>query len=191
MWMPPCCLLVENYYLLVENFILRPVSDVMIGILAFFFFPEDLLGRFCCLPRDAFIIFYIAPLGPISLGGSDVTDRIHCRRYDRTLWFTKNCCDVLSLHCLRDFPFYDLHGSTSLLSFSDVTVGLLLYLILQWLVFRRCDRTSSSVILLEDPFDRSYSSTDLRAAAASLCVATVHYRAIAIGLLLNNVGSTL
>ena len=34
-----------------------------------------------------------------------------------------------TLHC------YDLHRSTSLLSFSDVTVRLLLYLILQLLVF--------------------------------------------------------
>ena len=31
---------------------------------------------------------------------------------------------------LSALPFYDLHRSTSLLSFADVTVGILLYLIL-------------------------------------------------------------
>ena len=44
---------------------------------------------------------------------------------------------------LRALPCYDLHRSTSLLSFADVTVGLLFYLILEWLVCRRYDRASS------------------------------------------------
>ena len=67
--------LVENYCLLVENFAFRPVSDVTIGLLAFFFFPEDLLGRFRRLPRDVFVVFWIVPLGPISI--------LWLRRYGR------------------------------------------------------------------------------------------------------------
>ena len=74
-WFPPHCLLVENYCLLVENFAFRPVSDVTIGLLAFFFFPEDLLGRFRRLPRDVFVVFWIVPLGPISI--------LWLRRYGR------------------------------------------------------------------------------------------------------------
>ena len=38
---------------------------------------------------------------------------------------------TLCLLRLRALPFYDLHRSTSLLSFADVMVGLLLYPILQ------------------------------------------------------------
>ena len=76
--MPPHYLLVENYFLLVDNFTFLPVSDVTIGILAFFFSLEDLLRSFRCLLRDVFVVFYIAPLGKIYLGGSDVTTRICC-----------------------------------------------------------------------------------------------------------------
>ena len=38
---------------------------------------------------------------------------------------------MFCLHRLRDLHCYDLNRSTSLLSFADVTVGLLFYLILE------------------------------------------------------------
>ena len=38
---------------------------------------------------------------------------------------------MFCLHCLRVLPFYDLHRSFSLLTSAKVTVGLILYLILQ------------------------------------------------------------
>ena len=43
---------------------------------------------------------------------------------------SRNIVVMFCLHRLRDFPCYDLHRSTYLLSFSEFTVGLLLYLIL-------------------------------------------------------------
>ena len=54
--LPPPCLLVDNYCLLVENFNFRRVSDVAVGLLAFFFPPEDLLGRFIRILRDVLVI---------------------------------------------------------------------------------------------------------------------------------------
>ena len=57
--------------------------------------------------------------------------------------------------------------------------------------FRRYNQTSLLVILLEESFDQSCSSTDFPAAVASLHFATVHCHAITIGLLSNNIGSTL
>ena len=69
-WLPPHCLLVENYCLLVDNFTFRPVSDVTIRLLAFFFSPEDLLGRFFVVFRATFL--------SISLGGADIAVGLRC-----------------------------------------------------------------------------------------------------------------
>ena len=44
-WLPPHCLLVDNYFLFLENFTFWPVSDVTIGLLAFFF-PGGLVRTF-------------------------------------------------------------------------------------------------------------------------------------------------
>ena len=93
---------------------------------------------------------------------------------------------LLRLHALS---CYDLHRLTPLLSFANVTFVLLLHIIgSMTCVFRCYNWTSSLVILSEDSFDQSCFSADLPAAAASPCVATVHYHAIAAVLLSNNVG---
>ena len=94
-WLPPHWLLVNNYCILVDNFIFWPASNVMIKLLAFFL-PEDLLRHFFCL-QCVFLLFYIMfPLDQSLLVVptlqldfvSEVTIRL--RRFLQTR------CDVLS-----------------------------------------------------------------------------------------------
>ena len=66
-WLPPRCLLVENYCLLVDNFSFRLVSDVTIGLLVFFF-SGGLVRTFSSSSARSFRQSLDAPLGPISLG---------------------------------------------------------------------------------------------------------------------------
>ena len=74
-WLPPQCLLVKNYCLLVENLSFRPVSIITIGLIAFF------SHRTCC---DVFVVFWIYHLWPISIGGADITVGLCCGRYNQT-----------------------------------------------------------------------------------------------------------
>ena len=94
---------------------------------------------------------------------------------------------LLLLLLLCTWPCYNLHRLISLLSlFVLSTLRSDLYCILFYTtncVCRRYDRISLLIILLEDSFDRSCSSTNLSAAAYFPCVATVHCPAIATGLL--------
>ena len=146
-----------------------------------FFSLEDLLGSFCRLPCEVFVnlSWWCWHCVWTSLPTLQLDFVIHENLLWRFVFFVLVLC------------LFTTFLGRLLYFFSDVTVGLLLYLILQWLVCQRYDRTSLLFILLEDPFDQSCSSTDLPAAATSPCVATVHFRAIATGLLSNNVGSML
>ena len=88
-WLPPHWLLVNNYCILVDNFIFWPASNVMIKLLAFFL-PEDLLRHSFCLQCVFFVVLYNVPLGTISLGGANVTVGLRCRSYDWTSWVFAN-----------------------------------------------------------------------------------------------------
>ena len=128
-WLPLRCLTVENYCLLVENFTFRPVSDVTIGILlsfsrrtcqgVFVVFHTTLSSFSRLLPLDQSLL--VVP----TLRTEFIADVTIGLRDSRKLVV------MFCLHRLRDLPCYDLHRSTSLLSFADVTVGLLFYLILE------------------------------------------------------------
>ena len=129
-WMPPRCLLVENYCLLVENFTFRPVSDVTIGILRFSFSRRTCQGVFVVFRTTLSSFSRLLPLDQSllvvpTLRTEFIADVTIGLRDSRKLVVT------FCLLRLRALPCYDLHRSTSLLSFADVTVGLLFYLILE------------------------------------------------------------
>ena len=129
-WMPPRCLLVENYCLLVENFTFRPVSDVTIGILRFSFSRRTCQGVFVVFRTTLSSFSRLLPLDQSllvvpTLRTEFIADVTIGLRDSRKLVVT------FCLLRLRALPCYDLHRSTSLLTFADVTVGLLFYLILE------------------------------------------------------------
>ena len=156
-----------------------------------FFFSRGLVRTFSSSSTRRFRHFLdCSPWTNISWG---------CQHYSRTLLPTLLLDLVIHKNFLWRFIFF-----VFVLFLVTTFVGRLIYCLLPtlWLDFycilfiitcvcRRYDRTSLFVILLEDSFDQSCSSTDLSAATASHFVATVHCREIATGLLSNNVGSTL
>ena len=177
-----------------DNFIFRPVSNITIGLLAFF------AWRTCCSVllssglRGIFVVFWINPLGPISLGNADVTVRISCQHYNQNsliyeilLWHFLFFVFVFGLDetfiyrlLYRCYLCCQHYGWTYIVS----------YFIVKFF-WQHYDRTFLVVILLRDLFDQQSFSTNIPAAAASMCVATVHCRRITKGLLSKNVGSTI
>ena len=128
--MRPRCLLVENYCILVENFTFRPVSYVTIGNLAFFFSGGLVRTFLSSSPRRFHRHLDFSPWPNLSwvvptLRTEFVADVTIGLRDSRKLVV------MFCLHRFCDLPFYDLHRSTSLLTFADVKVGLLFYIILQ------------------------------------------------------------
>ena len=129
-WLPSHCLLVENYCILVDNFTFLRISYVMIGLLAFLLSLRGLVTTFLLsfLRRFCRLLDW-SPWTNISWW---------CQRNGRTSFPTiqTDFVDlrklVVTFHLLRlrAFTCCNLYRSTSLLSFSNVTVGLLLYLIL-------------------------------------------------------------
>ena len=120
----------DNYCIIVENFTFRPVSDVAVGHLVFSFFPEDLLGHFFRLLRNVFLSSRLIPLDQFLLVVSTLrTDFVA----NVTIELSDSQKLVVTFHLLRlrAFTCCNLYRSTSLLSFSNVTVRLILYHILQ------------------------------------------------------------
>ena len=112
-----------------DNFSFRLVSDVTIGLLVFFF-SGGLVRTFSSSSARSFRqsldcspwtnISWVVPtlrtefVAEVKIGVHD----------------SQKLVVVFCLHRLHALPFHDLHRPTSLLTFSDVTVGILLYLIL-------------------------------------------------------------
>ena len=145
----------------------------------------------CC---DVFVVFWIAPLEPISLGSADIKVGSFCWRYDRTFLIHRNLLWRFIFFVLVIYLVTTLIGQLiyyRCLCFRSYSHNSIVYYFIMTYVCRRYDRTSLLIIFLEDSFDQSCYSTDLPAAATSPCVVTVHFRAIVTGIKLNNFESTL
>ena len=122
-WLPPHCLLVDNYFLVLENFTFWPVSDVTIGLLAFFF-SGGLVRTFSSSSAATFSSFSrLLPLDQYLL----VVPKLQSDFVSNVTIGHRDSQKIVVTFCLlriRAMPCYYLHGSTSLLSFANVTVGL-------------------------------------------------------------------
>ena len=128
--LPPHCIIVENYCLLVDNFTFRPVFWRCNWASCVFIFLSGLVITFSSSSAQHFCCF---------LDFSPLTNLYWWfQRYGRTSLPTlrSDFVDlrklVVTFRLLRfcALPCCYLHRLTSLLSFSNVTVGLLLYIIL-------------------------------------------------------------
>ena len=118
----------ENYYLLVENLVLDGFLTLLSGFLNFSFSRRTFYDIFVIFCTTFSLSSRFSPLDQYFLVVPKLRPDFVADVTIGPLWFTQTCCDVSSSSSCSV-------TSTSLLYFSDVTVGLLLYLILKCLLF--------------------------------------------------------
>ena len=101
---------------------------------------------------EIFVVFWIVPLGPISIGGDDVTAGLCCRRYDQTLFIYKNLLwrfvfFVFMLGLVATFICWLIYRIWRRYSRTYIAYDLIMNC-----VCRRYNWTSSLLILLEESF---------------------------------------